>query len=357
MPRLLSLLAFLPLLQADNGAGDGAAPDAGGAASDPEAGFDRGFDDDLSIAAFDDPPDEGDADDDDDVEGFGFDDLMGLEDADGDEVQTDDDATPQADAKKDEAQTDESAPAELPAALKAAILAAIPDAVVDSVEAHVERLVAVDTAAREMRTLQNDIDGVFQKAPGIEAVVTTLMEADKKGEPLDVLEAIGRAFPEVEILDDYDPRDLASSAKRAETKGRLAAHRETQAKQAAEREAYLKEYVQLADAEFKTFAETHFGEDAGKRQAFLRKVEVFHNGDPVTGRLMRPAEKFELLRKGYSYDADIAAAVERGRVEGRKEKGPRRPGAVLPQLSSGRGIRASGGSSGGQQRGFNHDAF
>lgn len=365
-----------PLFAPDkgDGGGGGADPDADAPAGDVDAGDLSGddfmslFEDDEggAFAAADDDLDDDesqpddDLDDDavdaDDAEAF-MDEAMrdplglGLDDEGdaGDEDEKDKaEAEPKDDEGKDGGEGD-GEPEALPASFMTRLQEAVPDAVLDSPDAVVERLRVTDEANREMRTLQDAIDAATERDPELEKILTAVIAAPgEDGRRPSLRELIATHVDGVAIADLDAVADPEEAAKRAEEKGRVAAVREAQAKKAREDAAYKAEYGRRTEGDFETFAADHFaGEDGevdeAQSERFLRTVVRIEKGDPATGRLMRPLDKFNLYYRGLTYDQAVKAAYEKGKTEAaaaRGKGGRGRRGA--PKLGNAGGGRSKG---------------
>ena len=400
MLRLAFLASMLaPCFSPDDGAGGGADTGASGGgasgaapdiADDPaislllggdDVGDDLfGLDDDASSGEFAD----GDAVEAD--EDFDPADPFGL--GDDEDPAPDDDETPEADDAEDAPEDEEpddapeadDAPAALSESLAAALRDAVPDAVVTTERELVERVQAVETANRDMRGLQDQIDAVLTRHPGLEQVLEDLMRAPAEGEePVGLLEALGRHVDGLDI-DEGAVEDPAEAKRAAREKGKLDAFRAQQKQKAGEQAQYLTEYAAQAERDFEPFAAETFARadgtpDTAATEQFVRALVRFEKGDPATGRLMPPAEKMRAIYRGLNFDALVAkaeaGAEARGRAAGRAEalKGrstPRKTGAaptgkVHRSLGSG-GAAPKGGARdplglGAPAQGVNHDAF
>jgi hypothetical protein len=346
-------LSFLPVFAPDDGAGaDGGAPPAPppDLADDPAISLllgDDFLDDDEDLFPDDgEGPDvvaDGEPDDDEDLEGFDPADPFGL--GIGKEEKPAADPKPDDKPKPDD---EPEAPAALPEALLAALRERAPEVVVATVPELVERVATVETANREMRTLQDDLDAAIQRHPGLEQVLEDLLRPPAEGgERVGLLEALGRHIEGVEIADGDDVADPEAARKQAREKGRLDAFREQQAEKARKEADDLKKYGEQAEADFETFAAETFTAadgtpDAAAAERFVREVYRFEKGDPTTGRRIPPAERFRIIHRGLNHDAIVraaeTAAEARGREAGRAEALKGRGGrSVNRPLGSGSG--------------------
>ena len=227
----------------------------------------------------------------------------------------------------------------LPEFLSEQIAEAFPDEKIESVEQAQELMSRVIGDAKALDAERKANDKLYQIFENSEEMVSVVREMNKGRSFLEAVAATVNIEETLSDLKEADPEQYKKVV-RAQVEREKAL--EEQKKQ---QEALEKQFEENGEASRKAIDQFKKEKqiDEAQSKEFIATLNQ-HFDDMVAGKVT--PEYLDIMHKGMSYEQDLAAAKEQGRIEGRNEKidaeKSKKQGDNLPHLPKGPGKRAAG---------------